>query len=578
MFRCKRCFSILAFSCAVTALPLSNAGAETPKPENSSNQIIVDAKPSAVTVFLDRAQVTRTMTRTLQKGKYTLVFDDLPYRIDQNSVQLNGDGPVTLVDVKFKKRQYTITPDEKLRALDQEKQKLLDTLTDIDDRIKQAKSEKGFIEKISVRLTTTAEKAPPPQLDPAKWVKMVEFYRTKLSALDKEIRQAERDKRQHKNRLDAVQRKINQLGHNRHKTKNQVHAVILVNKPGKINLKLSYMVRGPSWRPVYDLRVSTGKKKMNITYHAVIRQSTGENWDKVKVSLSTALANVGGQPPKLRPWHISLYDKSRRALDDRRPLPMASKQYYQFSEKSSVARRKEKPAAKSDRLKTSHVSLKSRATSVVFQVEQKYSLASDNTPHKVTIMSRDFDASFRYSSVPKLAPYAYLKARVDNDSAFPFLAGKTNVFLDNNFVANASMKSVAPGEKFWTYLGVDEGVKVDYKFIRKYKENSGVFSKTTKYTYEYLITVTNNKKTAIKLTLWDQIPTSSDEKLQVTLIEPPSEQKDKLFKINKNNFIEWLLKLQAGEKRKIPFKFSVERPADKKVGVMDPVFKMIQEK
>ncbi len=550
-----------------------------------AHTLTIKSKPTAVTIYLDRAQVTRSMSRELASGKYILVFDNLPYAINQNSVQINGTHGVILVDVKFKKKQFTVIPDEKIAALKSEQLKLIDAITDIDDTITHANSEKSFIDKISQRLTTAGNKAPPAQLDPDKWMKMVAFYRSKLTHLSKEIRQAEREQRQYKLKLNQVKRTLQQFGLQQYKTRNQVHATIIVNKPGRINLNLSYMVRGPSWKPIYDLRVLRNKKQMNLTYHALIKQNTGEDWNNIRVSLSTAQVHVSGQQKSLSPWRISLYTKTpvggfhrptgmRRDSSSHRFEVMPPKGKKNNSHKQMFNGFGNSVASK-PRLRSSKVNVNTKATSVVFNIKQKYTLASDNNPHKVSIMNQNFDAKFRYSTVPKLAPFAYLKANVVNNSLFPLLAGKTNVFLDNNFVAHSYMKSVAPGEKFWTFLGVDEAIKVEYKFIKRYEKTEGIFSKSKVFTYEYLIKIKNKKKSKITLVVWDQLPISSSADLKVTLVQPQINANNKKIKINKQKFIEWFYTPEAGQELKIPLTFNISYPAGQKKAVRDPVWRTI---
>jgi hypothetical protein len=43
-----------------------------------------------------------------------------------------------------------------------------------------------------------------------------------------------------------------------------------------------------------------------------------------------------------------------------------------------------------------------------------------------------------YLTVPKIVPNAFLQAKVTNTSPYVLLAGKTNIFLDNSFVAKVS--------------------------------------------------------------------------------------------------------------------------------------------
>ncbi len=73
-----------------------------------------------------------------------------------------------------------------------------------------------------------------------------------------------------------------------------------------------------------------------------------------------------------------------------------------------------------------------------FEIARKGTIPSDNSSHKVNVAVLDFEPSFEYICVPKKTPFAYLKARVTNNSHYPLLRGPVSVFLDNNFVAKAT--------------------------------------------------------------------------------------------------------------------------------------------
>ncbi len=324
-------------------------------------------------------------------------------------------------------------------------------------------------------------------------------------------------------------------------------------------------MHGPNWWPLYDLRVSTQEKKMNLTYNAVIRQNTSESWDNVAVALSTAQPGIGGKQPELSPWYVNFYEPriiaAKKNVGRVAPVPapqMMSTAHYsaQLQPEEPVAGPiMEKPIA----------GVKANATSVIFEISGRNTIVSDNLPHKVTVLIQNFPAEFRYSTVPKLSSHAYLKTKVTNASNFPLLPGDTNIFLDNNFVANASLNQVALGEEFWTYLGADSAIKVERKFLRKHKEQGDVFSKKTKMVYEYVTEITNNKKTEEELVMWDQLPITSHQDIVVSLIEPQFDKDTPVLKKNELNYFEWLFKMKPGEKIKIPFVFTVEYPQDKQV-------------
>jgi len=229
------------------------------------------------------------------------------------------------------------------------------------------------------------------------------------------------------------------------------------------------------------------------------------------------------------------------------------------------AAEKTKLDEKSENIGINESTVELGATSAVFVVPGKNSINSDNQPHKVSITTKEFDAYFRYSTIPKLMAYAFLKVKVKNSTDFPLLPGSTNVFLDNNFVSTSQMELVNPDQEFWTFLGVDESIDVKYKNLKQYHDEEGIIKKKNKYVYDYLIEITNNKKTEEEIVVWDQIPIANSADIKVTLIEPDISNENKDLKIDDLKNLEWYYKLKPGQQIKIPFKFTVEGPKDKTI-------------
>jgi len=183
---------------------------------------------------------------------------------------------------------------------------------------------------------------------------------------------------------------------------------------------------------------------------------------------------------------------------------------------------------------------------------------SDNGPHKEGIAQIPLTADFSYQTTPKLMAAAYLSAAVTNSSDYPILAGPMAVFLDETFVANARTKTVMPGEKFELALGVDDGIKVERKVLNRFTEDLGIITKQSRITYDILITVTNHRRDAVKLTVKDQVPVSRHEKVEVVQVAPSPDD----LKPDAQGILEWKLDLAPGEKRELPLKFSVTYPND----------------
>jgi uncharacterized protein (TIGR02231 family) len=198
------------------------------------------------------------------------------------------------------------------------------------------------------------------------------------------------------------------------------------------------------------------------------------------------------------------------------------------------------------------------ATSAAFRIEVASTVPSDNSPQKVPVTSISLAAPPEYVTAPKRQAAAFLTSKVSNTSEFPLLAGTMNVFLDGTFVATSGIRTVMPAEKFDLALGVDEGISIKHRRVQKFTEDTGITSSGKRITYEYLITVQNNKKTSEKIQVTDQVPLSKNEKIVVKLFAPDARE----VKPTDEGTLKWTLDLKPGEKRELTVKFTISHPGD----------------
>ena len=120
--------------------------------------------------------------------------------------------------------------------------------------------------------------------------------------------------------------------------------------------------------------------------------------------------------------------------------------------------------------------------------------------------------------------------------------------------------------KFDLALGADEGISVKHKRVNKFTEDTGLTNSGKRITYEYLITVQNNKRTTERVIVADQVPLSRNEKIVVKQLAPaPGE-----LKPTDEGSLKWTLDLKPGEKRELTVKFAIEYPNDVQVTGLEP--------
>jgi uncharacterized protein (TIGR02231 family) len=510
--------------------------------------------------------VVRTAQVELSEGLNTLRFEDLPESVDSRGIQVNGSGDAMVLDVRFKTENFKEVPKEEWKALYDKQAELQEQEKVILQKMERFTTAKGFLNKISNKVTSTTVTEGEPKLDPESWSQMLELYTAKSEEYDDGYRQQEQVLRDIRKELTKVQADIRDAGAVGRKQRRVVEVDLAASKTGAAELKLSYMVYGPQWVPTYDIRVDSESRQMDVKYFAMVRQNTGEDWSDVTLKLSTANPGLGGQHPELEPWRISLqqpyvdsYDVS--SFSGRRQKAVASNKFESDALYGDALMAEPMPAPIMEREST----VSRQGASVVFEVSGKSSVEADNVEHRVAVSSVELPSIFRYSAIPKLDQYAYLKAKATNSGAHPLLAGNANIFLDGSFLTTSSMDLVAPNEEFWVFLGADESMKVEHKLIKKYQSKEGLGGKTTRHSYEYLLTVKNTHGVDEEVILWDQLPISGTEGLKVKLIQPKYSKDTDALKIDDEQSISWFRKLQPGEEWKIPFQFYVDVPKGKTV-------------
>lgn len=558
-------FSFLCFAAALGA-------AEVPTP---------DAKPREVTVYADRAEVVRIFKGDLAAGDQSLLFDNLPANVDFSSIRVDGTGAFTLIDIRPEAVQVKEVANEAIRALQakiQAQELVQKELSLAEGRVAFRRS---ALDKVLGRLTSVGKESANPEMDPLKWAAYLDFQAEQQVALDKEATELAKRVKDSRQLVDTFNREIAALNGNQSRSRNLARVNLDVKTAGPAEVRLSYVVHGPSWKPVYDLRADTKGKTLEITYHAELRQSTGEDWQGVALKLSTAEPSVGGREPEMSPWFLAkaeaiALDELRKDTDGRNRRSQVGsgraageKQNFDAGDNRFLVNEfgtKNGLALGLADATVSTAAVVVGGTAATYVIERTTDIKSDNKLAKVTVTRLLLPSTFRHSCVPKLSSYVYLKTHATNKSDFTLLPGRTSVFLDGAFVANSSMDLVPAGQKFWTFLGVDQSVSVERKELARREESSGLFGKKTLRTvFDQVFKVKNGKATEIDLVLWDQLPMGDHEDIKVVLEVPKYEKDSESFKMNESKFVEWRHAVKAGEKLDVPYRFAIERPEDMQV-------------
>jgi uncharacterized protein (TIGR02231 family) len=529
--------------------------------------LTADSHISAVAVYSDRAVVTRTAHVDLGgPGPVEITFPQLPAGLVEQSLQVaaRGAAQLTLLDVTARASYVDFTPNERVKTLEDELHGLARQDRTLTDRSGVLNHQRDYVLKIQTATTTPVKDSDASAPGPDAWMKLLGMTEEQLNKIAAEMQSIDAQREELQVKRTALEQQLNQLRGEGGRSFKSVTVRVAASAAGAADVTLRYAVGGASWTPVYDARVLTSDRAVQLGYFGLVRQNTGEDWNDVDVTLSTARPSLGGSPPPLYPWIVDV----RQFLPVAAAAPAGAGGNFkamrnqnlavntqQFTDSASELRLREEVDKDAVALQAE---IQTQATSASFHIPVAATIRSDNAPQRLPITSTRLTAEPEFLAIPKQLKAAFLTAKVTNNSEFPLLAGTLNVFLDDSFVAASALRSVMPGEKFDLALGADEGIAVKRKLNNRFTEDTGVMTKSKRITYDYTITLQNNKKTAEKIVVLDQLPVSRNEKIVVKVITPEERE----VKPDSEGTLKWTLTLAPGEKRELPLKFSVEYPAE----------------
>lgn len=518
--------------------------------------IVASSQIDAVTVYADRAVITRKATLEVPAtGLVEVNFEKLPDALLDESLQVSGQGTAqtTLLDVTARSTYLDFTPNERVKALEDELRQLGQQERALADRATVLNQQRDYVLKIQNSTTTPSKENGGVITVPETWLKLLTFTEEQLGKIAAELQALDRQGEDLRAKRAALEQQLNDLRGGGGRSYKTVTVRLEAARAGQLELTLRYTVYGASWTPRYDVRVVSSERSAQLGYFGLVRQQTGEDWTNIDLTLSTARPSLGGAAPELEPWIVQ--------QQQIRPMAAAAPEMAE-AERRLGLQQMQKARARTQMVSTdamfSEARVETQATSASFKVSVPSTVPSDNSPQKVPITTAQLTTQPEYRSTPKLLPSAFLTAKVTNTSNYPLLAGAMNVFLDDTFVASSSLPTTMPGEKFDLALGADEGISVKRTLNNRFTEDTGLVTKSKRITYDFTLTVQNNKKTAETIVLTDQLPVSRHEKIVVKQLAPDERQ----LKPDSEGLLKWTFELKPGEKREIPLKFSVEHPND----------------
>ena len=544
--------------------------------------IDIEAPIKEVTVYSDRVLVVRNGKVELEAGEHDLRVNNLPQFLrDSLRASGRGTGEIRILNVDVTTAFRSRPPEAELVTLQDELEQLTKNQQLLEAR-KSALDDRGqWLRALGEQSKDFAKGLAQGQMKPQDLADFFSFAANQ-SLQDAEAAQNIETELKHvQQEVQAKKRELAQIQGNL--LPDRLAAIVTVSlvEAGEFELELSYIVMGASWHPQYDVRVQMVEGKdtgeVELTYVGIVQQSTGERWENVSLSLSTARPSLAAVLPELDPWYLNVYTPPvpapLRAASPRiasmsalpgnqnasmvaQPMSMAAMGFTDEMQEEQVHEKE---------LRTADVAtatVEQTGTALIFRIGRSVDIPSDNSPHKTTIAQDNLPCVFDYVSAPQIDEQVHLRASIENTTERVLLNGDANIFLSSEYVGTTSVKSTAPTEKFKVFLGIEDTIKVKRELIeRNVEKGNALQGNIRRISYAYRISVHNYASVPRKVVIRDHLPVSQHERVKVKVqnVQPVPSERTKL------ELITWKFSLPTDGEQKIEYRFVVEHPQDVRV-------------
>ncbi|AFD08785.1 DUF4139 domain-containing protein [Solitalea canadensis] len=574
----------------------------------------VNAKLESAMILRVGAEVTHTAKATLTKGNNELWIEGLSSSIDVNSLQIKCSGGVTVMSSAFSTDYLTPgTPTPAVKKL----QDSVDFYGKEQIRIQVAL--KTNDELLSLLKANKNIGGTQNGLSVAELMKMMDYYKAKSTELENE-------KSVYNTKLEKINESIGRLNlqieeESRKNDKAFGRLKLQLSSPlaGIYDFTVSYYTNAAYWVPYYDLQASSADKPIKLTYKAKFVQTTGLDWKKVKLTLSTSTPGNGKMAPIFQSWFLEYvynrgFDKALKGKvpgvatqnslsyapapvmqeskqlsevvvtgygtvkkQNLTPLYIVNGQEMSGDDATSIdpnsikdinilkdasatsvygSRASNGVVVITLKEATDFVSENENPIDVTYNIDLPYEVLGSGNEQIVTLKNYDLPAEYKFYSAPKMDKTTYLLATVNDWEKLNLLPGEANITFEGTYVGKSYIDPFSTQKTLNLTLGNDKRVIVKREKMQDYSSTKLIGSEK-KQVFTYKLTVKNTKNSAVKMILKDQYPLSTQKEIEVELLESAKAH------VNAEvGTLTWEFDLKPGETREFTMSYSVKYPKD----------------
>ncbi|HXK19680.1 MAG TPA: mucoidy inhibitor MuiA family protein [Polyangiaceae bacterium] len=592
----------LALGCgqaATTAKPVASVvgrdaaggGADAPIPQAS--QVFIEDDPNAVaisssirkvTVYSDRALVTREATIKLATAPTVYAFRQLPGWVDDGSVRVATTAG-RIADVRVA-RSYLARANEQSylkaesanRDLNGRLLALDDELKVLDAQAKQIDDIKAFsLDKLNKDVVAgnpggagnSGSATPPGNVGVNTYAAVVEFIATKLRDIAKGRRGVAAEREKLAPAALASKKQLEELRALTQLEETKVFVTVQGPSAGEAQLQLTYLLPGATWESAHELRTEGGEATaVELTSYAVVTQASGEDWDRAELTFSTQSSTAAVRIPELAALTLGDTRAQTQSIETRSASFKRAEAAFKgqnrlwnkrvqsdSSENFEESYQTNFESLQVTQSKTVQIfqSLQQRGTTAQFKALSTTNVRADGRSVRVPIGHAELKAKKSLVAAPEQSLNAAQTLEMLNDSGHSLLPGNVALYQTGAFLGMTNLDFVADGEDFSLFLSVADQLKLSRALDKKH--SALVRKQRTQMQLAFIVTVENLSGKVMSLNLADRVPVSEDRDVVISGVKISPDVKP-----DSKGILRFALTLQPKEKRQLEIQYQIEYP------------------
>jgi uncharacterized protein (TIGR02231 family) len=537
--------------------------------EAQQKEKIVNGALKEVVMFFHGAELTHSSTTMLSKGENEIWIEGLSPTVDLNSLKIKMTGGAII-------SAYEFAPDYLAnKPLSPATQRLQDSIDLCRKNLQKLQTEAKINEQLITLLnsgTTKNVSGSDKGMPFDDLVKTMDYYKSKSTEL---ITTASTLKAKEVELTQLIQRltaQLNQESLKNSKTSGLLKIRLEAPQPTNCAITLSYFTSAAGWTPYYDMNIESADRPVKLIFKARLQQVSGIDWEKVKLTLSSAQPSRGRTAPSLRTWFLNFAEPVIASYGAMREMvQMEESQALDeviVVSKNTVAAPSLAPPPETPTL-DHYVTTGDNDLNLSFAIDLPYSIPGNGKEQSVDLTTQELSSTYRYYCVPKIDASTYLMAEIQNPEKLNLLSGKASITYEGSYVGETMLDFSSTEPTISLALGTDNRVAVKREKVQSFSSRK-LLGSEIEQVFTYRITLRNGRNSPIKTVVKDQYPVSSNSSIKVELLKETTASTvshENGQSLAEQGLLVWEETLKAAETKSYTVSYSVRYPRNKSLGL-----------